>query len=55
MITSNLCDYSYAYILVSGTIEIEGEGEDATAKRLDERNKEYYLKFVHHSLNALLE
>ena len=36
---SNICDYADAYILVKGTITITGAGEDATAKRLDERNK----------------
>ena len=28
MIRSNLCDYSDAYILVSGTISIDGAGAD---------------------------
>ena len=31
MIRSNLCHYSDAYILVSGTIEIEGPGADDAA------------------------
>ena len=39
MIRSNLCDYSDAYILVSGTITIYGAGADDVAKRADERNK----------------
>ena len=39
MTRSNLCDYSDAYILVSGTITIDGSGDDAAAKRQDERNK----------------
>ena len=38
MIRSNLCDYSDAYILVSGTIKITGAGADGDAKWLDERN-----------------
>ena len=39
MIRSDLCDYSDAYILVSGTITITGAGDDDNAKRTDERNK----------------
>ena len=39
MIRSNFCDYSDAYILVSGTITIDGAGEDNNAKGEDERNK----------------
>ena len=36
---SSLCDYSDAYILVSGAIVITGAGGDDAAKRADERNK----------------
>ena len=39
MLKSCLCDYSDAYILVSGTITITEAGADDAAKRLDERNK----------------
>ena len=39
MLKSCLCDYSYAYILISGTITIDGAGADDAAKRSDERNK----------------
>ena len=39
MTRSNLCDYGDAYILVSGTIQIEGAGADDAAKQTDERNK----------------
>ena len=39
MLKSRLCDHSGAYILVSGTLTTDGEGEDDNAKRLDERNK----------------
>ena len=35
MIRSNLCDYSHAYILVSGTVLIDEAGADDNAKRLD--------------------
>ena len=39
MLRSSLCDYSDAYILVSRTITMTGEGKDDAAKQLDERNK----------------
>ena len=32
-------DYSDAYVLLSGTITIDGAGEEIAAKQLDERNK----------------
>ena len=38
-IRSSLCDCSDAYIFVSGTITIKGEGDDNAGKRADERNK----------------
>ena len=38
MIRSNLCDYSDAYILVSGTITVAGAGDDDAAKGADKRN-----------------
>ena len=41
---SNLCDYADAYILVKRTITITGAGNDAAAKRLDERNKVVIFK-----------
>ena len=44
MIRSKLCDYSDSYILVSGTITIDGEGADVAAKRADERNKGLMFK-----------
>ena len=44
MLRSRLCDYSDAYILVSGTITITGAGADDAAKRLDERNKGVIFK-----------
>ena len=44
MVKSSLCDYSDAYILVSGTITIDGAGADDAAKRLDERNKGVIFK-----------
>ena len=39
MLRSNLCDYSDSYILVKETITITGAGDDAAARRADERNK----------------
>ena len=39
MLRSNLCDYADSYILVKGTITITGEGDNATARQADERNK----------------
>ena len=44
MISSNLCDYSDAYILISGTITITGEGGDDSAKIADKRNKGVIFK-----------
>ena len=45
MLRSSLRGYSYAYILVSGTITITGLGADDAAKWLDERNKEEKVKW----------
>ena len=39
MLKSSLCDYSDAYILVKGTITINGRGADAAAREADERDK----------------
>ena len=39
MLRSNLCDYADSCILVKGTIAITGSGDDAAARRADERNK----------------
>ena len=44
MLTSSLCDYSDAFILVKGTITITGAGADATARQADERNKGVIFK-----------
>ena len=52
MLKPNLCDYSDAYILVSGTIAIDEKGADDNVKISDERKKEVYAKVVHHSLTA---
>ena len=39
MLRSSLSDYADAYILFKGTITITGGGDDAAARRADERNK----------------
>ena len=39
MLRSNLCDYADSYILLKGTITITGEGADADAERVDQRDK----------------
>ena len=39
MLKSSLCDYSDAYILVSGTIAITGGGADDNAKWSEKREK----------------
>ena len=36
---SNLCDYADSYILVKGIVTITGAGDDAAARRANERNK----------------
>ena len=36
---TSLCDYSDAYMFVSGTITTDGAGVDNAGKRFDERNK----------------
>ena len=43
-LTSSLCDYNGAYILVRETITITGAGADDAANRLDERNKGVLFK-----------
>ena len=44
MLKSNLCDYSDAYILVSGTITVTGAVDNDAEGRLDERNKGVIFK-----------
>ena len=44
LLKSRLCDYSNAYILLSGTITITGAGADDATKRLDEINKGVIFK-----------
>ena len=44
MLRSSLCDYADAYILVKEPIIITGAGDDAAARRADERNKGVIFK-----------
>ena len=44
MLRSSLCDYADGYILVKRTITITGAGDDAAARRADERNKGIIFK-----------
>ena len=44
MLISNLWDYANSYIHIKGTITITGAGDDAGARRADERNKEVTFK-----------
>ena len=44
MLKSSLCNYSDAYILVKGTITIEGAGADAAVRQADERDKGVIFK-----------
>ena len=55
MIPSNLCDYNDAYIVVSGTTTITGEGAPGNAKQLDERNKGVMFKNYAPFTNCLSE
>ena len=41
---TSVCDYSNTYILIIGTITIDGAGDDDNAKRLDETNKGVIFK-----------
>ena len=44
MLKSSLCDYADAYILVKWIITITGAGDDAAARRADERNNGVIFK-----------
>ena len=44
MLGTSLCDYSDAYILVSGTITITGAWNDDPVRLLDERNKRVIIE-----------
>ena len=55
MLKSSLCDYSDAYILVKGTITIEGAGADAAARQADERNEGVVFKNCAPFINCISE
>ena len=44
MLRSSSCDYSDAYILVSGAITITGAGADVATRQADESNKGVIFK-----------
>ena len=44
MLKSSLCDYSDAYIHVKGKITITGAGDNAAARKADERDKDVAFK-----------
>ena len=44
MLRSSLCDYADAYILVKGIITITGAGDDAAARRADQKNNGVIFK-----------
>ena len=52
MLKAGLCDYSGAYILVSGTIISVGIGEYVAALAADRYNKQTIFKMLHHLLTA---
>ena len=55
MLKSSLCDYSDAYILVKGTITINGRGADAVARQADERDKDVSFKNCAPFINCISE
>ena len=55
MLRSSLCDYSDAYILVKGTITINGRGADAAARQADERDKGVSFKNCPPFINCISE
>ena len=55
MLKSNLCDYSDAYVLVKGTITINGRGADAAARQAGERHKGVSFKNCAPFINCISE
>ena len=55
MLKYSLCDYSDAYILVKGTITINGRGADAAARQADERDKGVSFKNCAPFINYISE
>ena len=52
MLRSSLCDYSDAYILLSGTVTIDVAETEGAPKRSDKRKKGIIFKIVRHLLTA---
>ena len=55
ILKSSLCDYSDAYILVKGTITINGRGADVAARQADERDKGVSFKNCAPFINCINE
>ena len=55
MLKSNLCDYSDAYILVKGTITIDGDGADVAAGRANKRDEGVAFKNCAPFINCISE
>ena len=55
MLKSSFCDYSDAYILVKGTITINGRGADVATRQADERNKGVSFKNCAPFINCISE
>ena len=55
MLKSSLCDYSDTYILVKGTITVNGRGGDDVARRADERGKGVSFKNCAPFINCISE
>ena len=55
MLKSSICDYSDAYILVKGTITINGRGADAAARQADEKDKGASFKNCAPFINCISE
>ena len=55
ILKSSFCDYSDAYILVKGTITINGRGADAAARQGDERDKGVAFKNRAPFINCISE
>ena len=55
MLKSSLCDYSDAYILVKGTITIEGAGANVAARQAVERDKGVAFKNCAPFINCISE
>ena len=55
MLKSSLCDYSDAYILVTGKITITGAGDNAAARQADERDKGVAFKNCARFTNCICE